>query len=622
MGRRFDPDRAHVMSSPKPRIFNGLFFTLFLILVTLIITPNSTLNIISAPKSFLIGTFSMLAMLIMSLRILATKMSSPRFKLISKKDSPLYIGLVIWIVALFLSTIFSDAPFQSSILGTDERKLGLNFYVSITLIAVISYFLSANQNFQVVLFFGISISACSVALYSSFQNRGLDIFNYTTVYEESSSTLGNPNFVSGFLGFAIFANFFLLFKLRSRFWLTYLIPNFYIILFALFENDSDSGKLAFVISGIFVLLIYLAIRFKPNYVLKLNTPKGLTSLTIVSLLTFLFFFFSSSGRRLTSQLVSDARTDYWLVASRMIESSPFLGHGPDTFNQYFLRYRSISDLAVISQSQISNSPHSFPLEVAQVGGFMLFSSLLIMILSVFVGIMAVCTKEFQFSNFRNGLTSLMLVGSLMAFFLQSFVNVTSIPVSVWAAALLGNLCYLITGSRMQNFRQSHVMHGLSMEGKRTRLMADKFLIKYWRVIFSFLRPSAQFSNAKVKLLRNLITAISLIVIGSLVGVSSSLSFKNEIDFKKAVVAKDGMAMIEISKRWPQENSRLVSLANSLLKEGFHRESLDLALYSVRIFPDEISLWLIIKKNPTSDEKLIQLAKQEVQRLDPLYEDRE
>ena len=90
--------------------------------------------------------------------------------------------------------------------GARGRSTGFVTYFSFAIIALIVSQRRVTGKF----FSALLISNLLVSVYFSLQVFGLDIFVVEEFYSSPSSTLGNPNFVSGFVAFSIFSVFYYL----------------------------------------------------------------------------------------------------------------------------------------------------------------------------------------------------------------------------------------------------------------------------------------------------------------------------------------------------------------------------------------------------------------------------
>ena len=395
------------------------------------------------------------------------------------------------------------------------------------------------------------------------QIYGLDFFIVDEFYSTPSSTLGNPNFVSGFVGFSLFSCIYFI----SRKSLKTSIPAISALglnLLVLSRVVSIQGLIGIIVGfSVFIFLHILTLKRK-------SISGAVSILAFASLLTVLFGLLNRGP--LSSLLGSSttfSRLDYWRAAIRMLFDHPIFGVGLDGYRDNYRLYRDEIAIERFGATQTADSAHNIFLDLFAAGGFPLgLTFLFLSILPAFLVLRRVVR-----ASQRDSL-GILLLAMWSAYQVQALSSVYSLGVGIWGWVLIGVM----------------VSHA------QTEAEATRKTIK-----------------STGKLVRTT-SAIFVILLGSLIAVPQLVA---ETRFLKLANQGDGKALTQLVTNWPQDSSRINLVAQGWQNSGEMIRSKELILKGIAINPDYYPHWKLLLNlpNATSFEK--SNAVNEMKRLDPL-----
>jgi len=342
---------------------------------------------------------------------------------------------IIFLIAIFLTSIFSRQSFFATMLGSYGRNNGSLFYISLSII-FISVVLFGTLQFYKNILITLSFLGSILTIYGFFQILGADFINWELFKNEAILTFGNPNFSSVFLAFSLLATFSLALlnnKNLRTFYLFCFIAQAYLISL----STSFQGKVIFIFC--LALLIGLTLQSSINSIIR---KVGLiwlgTVLTGITMFTGALFSLGPAANFLDGRLGSfKDRTYHWLAAWEMFKSRPIFGVGIDSFRDYYRIFRSEQAIQFrgSSDSWTSNA-HNLFFQFAATGGLILLigylSLLFFVIYRYFVIIRAV----------ENGNSKVMVnifFTLWSAYQLQSLISIDMPALGLWGWVFTGVL---------------------------------------------------------------------------------------------------------------------------------------------------------------------------------------
>lgn len=529
-------------------VFLGAF------LITVTILPNWSYDPVSAPKLLLLCT---LAGVSFGLYLLHPK-KLERVNIFKDKFT-LLIGL--FVVLLILNVTINHYAFAERMYGIRGRATGFMAFISLSAIAfVISKGRTSNR-----FFFYLLISNIFVCGYFLMQIMNIDFFSVENFYSAPSSTLGNPNFVSGFVGFSAFAIIYY-FKIENKIsWLAtfvFLLVNF----FVLYRSQSIQGIIGTLV-GIFVLLFLNVVQSDK---IKIKVGASLLSLGVMTLSVLGFFGLGPLSRILESSTVF-SRLDYWRSAIRMSLDNWLFGVGLDGYGDFYRMYRDQAAIDRFGAGQTADSAHNVFLDMFASGGLPLGVAFLFISIYPAAKILLNLLK-----NSEKDRIGILLLAIWAAFQLQAFVSVNQIGVSIWGWILLGFM----------------VAHGKQAEKEKLQTARK---------------------NSELGAIR-MVGAIFLVISAPLIATPQLAS---EFKFLSFANRADGVSLDNLVSSWPQDSRRMNFVARGWVNSAEPTRAKSLILRAIAFNPNFYPNWSVLIELPNATTEERENARQAMKRLDPL-----
>lgn len=365
---------------------------------------------INLPKMFVLVLF---AAIVLGLSIPAL-LSAHRLTGGSKRIALGLIGL--FIVGLLISTIATDVKY-TALFGEYHRNNGSFSYLAMAILLLVSALVFNSKSSSRYLKF-YAITGLFLTGYGFLQAAGKDPVGWKLDYNPFITTLGNPNFTSGFLGLSGIAIFLLAIEAKDRkvqiSWAIGLIADLYILK----RSGSIQGLFGFLLGAAVIIMVKLWLVNRKYGQIGLvataiaGAPVGLAILNIGPL-----------ARRLYQGTLAN-RLDYWNAALNMFKDHPIFGVGIDRYGEYYRQY-AVQNQVV--QGQITDNAHSVYLQLLATGGLITFIPYLALIFFVtYIGLKALIGAT--------GPTKLRIGGILGIWLGTVAVNIVTIDnlgVAVW-----------------------------------------------------------------------------------------------------------------------------------------------------------------------------------------------
>jgi O-antigen ligase len=519
-------------------------------LVTVVILPNWSYDPVSSPKQYLLTLTAGIALASYFLR---------GFILRDQIKSTFSAAIVIFLLILSINILVNNNVITERLFGIRGRSTGFITFVSLGVIALV-----VSQRAEIKRFFiALLITSLFVSGYFILQINGLDIFTVEEFYSTPSSTLGNPNFVSGFVGFSLFSSIYLISRNNLKISIA-AISVLGLNLFVLSRVVSIQGTIALITGfSIFIFLHIFALK-------KRSITVAISTVALASLLTLLLGLF---GRGPLSNFLGSSTTfsrlDYWRAAMRMLFDHPIFGVGLDGYRDNYRIYRDEIAIERFGTGQIADSAHNIFLDLLAGGGFPL--GLTFIFLSFFPAFLVLC-KVVRAS--QKDSIGILLLAMWSAYQVQALSSVYPLGVGIWGWILLG-------------------------------------------VMVSYAQREAEVTTKTIKRTRNFLSTTSASIVMLLGSFVSAPQLLAEVRFLKLANQGDGQALTQLVTAWPQDSSRINLVAQGWQNSGETARSKDLILKGLDINPDYYPHWnlLLNLPNATSSEKRESLS--ELKRLDPL-----
>jgi O-antigen ligase len=365
---------------------------------------------INLPKMFVLVLFAAITLgLVIPALLSAHKISS--------RNQKLGLGLMgLFAVGLLVSTLATDVKY-TAIFGEFHRNNGfLSYFAMIVLMVAGSLVFNLKSVNRYFTFFGFA--GLLLAFYGILQGLGADPVGWKIDYNPFITTLGNPNFTSGFLGLSGIAILYLALDAKDRKYQVIFTVGLLADLYILWRSGSIQGVFGFLIGATVIILVKLWLINKRYGQIGLaaafiaGAPVALAVLNIGPLASKLY------------QGTLRNRLDYWNAAIGMFKDHPILGVGIDRFGEYYREY-AVQNQVV--QGQITDNAHSIYLQLLATGGLALFVPYLILVLFVtFIGSKSLIKFQGE-DKFKVGA----LFGIWLGTIALNVVTVDNLGVGVW-----------------------------------------------------------------------------------------------------------------------------------------------------------------------------------------------
>jgi O-antigen ligase len=310
-------------------------------------------------------------------------------------------------------------------------------------------FRSANRYFR---FFGIA--GMLITFYGVLQGLGADPVGWKIDYNPFITTLGNPNFTSGFLGLSGIAILYLVIDAKDRKYQVVYAVGLLANLYILSRSGSIQGVFGFLIGATVITLVKLWLINKRYGQVGLVTaavagiPVALAVLNIGPLASKLY------------QGTLRNRFDYWNAAIGMFKDHPIFGVGIDRFGEYYRQY-AVQNQVV--QGQITDNAHSIYIQLLATGGLILFIPYLLLILFItFTGLRT--TIKFQGEDkFKVGAVFGIWLGTITI----NVVTVDNLGVGIWFW-ITGGVLVAISSSHRESETIDQLQKEKTVKGKSAK----------------------------------------------------------------------------------------------------------------------------------------------------------
>ena len=401
---------------------------------------------INLPKMFVLVLFAAIVF----------GLSLPAFLSARKFSTPvqlLGLGLIsLFGLGLLVATVTTDVKY-TALFGEFHRNNGFLSYLAM-IILMASAALAFNLKSVNRYFTFLGIAGLILSFYGLLQGLGMDPVGWKIDYNPFITTLGNPNFTSGFLGLAGIAILYLALDAKDRKYQVIYAVGLLVDLYILWRSGSIQGVFGFLIGAVVIILIKLWLINKRYGQIGLaaaaiaGTPVVLALINIGPLASKLY------------QGTLRNRFDYWSAAIGMFKDQPIFGVGIDRFGEYYRQY-AVQNQVV--QGQMTDNAHSIYLQLLATGGLILFIPYILLVLFItFVGLKSIIKSQGN-DKFRVGA----LFGIWLATIAVNIVTVDNLGVGVWFW-ITGGALVAVSANQVQSIDLDQGHKDKMVKGKSTK----------------------------------------------------------------------------------------------------------------------------------------------------------
>ena len=512
-------------------------------LVTVVVTPASTMDPINVPKLWVL-----LAAVCAMGGVMLTQFKT----LFGEKNwfviIPARALLVVMLIALFVTT----PPFSQQLFGTYGRNTGLLNYFALGTLFIAAAVATGKSAVKPFLF-GTSAALLVNIVYGLIQAIGNDPIKWANPYAPVIGTFGNPNFVSAFMGMGVaFALSYLVAK-GSDIKIRVLSALYFVIaLFDIAKSDAQQGIIVSLLSVGLVGYFLLKAKF-PNPVIRFSY----LGLGVIAGLIGVFGTLQKGP--LASILYKPSvtyRGDYWHAGIEMFKNHPWFGVGLDSFGDYYRVSRTVEATLRRGPSTVSNAAHNVFIDIAATAGIF---ALLAYLAVIAVGMRAAWKISKRSNNFDPFFVSIFV--AWVGYLVQSVISINNIALGIWGWVLPG---MLVAIDRWQR--------------------EEKIVYKK--------------SNATD------FTGMAMIAGLAVGGVVGFLPFNSDATFRNAIESGDANKVYAAATKWPTDVARLMYAAQVFDQNKMQDKAVSLAREAVKLNPRSFDAWNYLYNSPsvTGNEK--------------------
>jgi len=527
------------------------------IIVTLAATPWVSSDALIVPKIIILTSMSffILPELLVNLKSWFSNKILLSMLLISS----------LFIVQMIIVILVSDAPIEQQLYGRTGRGLGFLTFFSLLIILLYSAqritFLDLPR-----IFLGVLIGSVLSSAYSMLQFFGFDFFNWRTQTNGIIGTIGNPNFQSSFVAFAIIPSIIYVWSLKYRYTLTVLLGS--ILLFTLYICESTQGYIALASSLSLYILIFLWFQ-KSKKIFTVS----LLAIIVIGLITLFGMLDKGPLSYYLYKVSVRSRGEMWDTAISIIKDNPFFGIGLDSVGDYSLKYRSQKTANGIDE--YIDNVHNFFLQFAVTGGIVLAILYFSIVLLTFFSITLIFRK---LGTFDKNLAAISV--AWLSFQLQSLISPAAIPTLLWNFVISGAIIGLAANRDIKDsFDDIKVKKNMKLPNETlTRILSYPLVILALVVTIPLFRADSLARDADTK--------------------------------------KDALLAVKAAKAFPESVIRYNRLGAGLYESGLYDLSLEIGRSAVKFNPNSYLTWVLILVNPNATNEERVMAKEKLIEIDP------
>lgn len=505
--------------------------------IPLIINPWNNFDAVNLPKFLLL--LAVAGALFPS--TLAHVISAIRTRNFHSKVEFLAVALpVLFLFSFLLPLTLSESNIWSQLYGAQGRNTGIFAYVSLVVIFW-AFFFAADLDLVKAMLRILPVVASLISIYAIIQYLGLDPINWRNPYSPVVSTMGNPNFVSSFLGISSVITLASLMNrgfsiLQALFFFSYAIQ-----ITAVFLSGSVQG-LVVVIIGLALVLLKTLLGKRANLLkafLVLGFVFGLVSLAG-------FFGIGPLGDVLQRPSLV-YRYYFWLAGLNMLLQNPFSGIGVDRFADWYKSTRSPEMVKLIGEAVTTDSAHNVLIDLAAGGGLIVFTASLLIF-----GLITIRALHAILSIVNLTKQELVIHAAWLCYLFQSLISINQLGLAVMGFMLGGVSLKL---SLLDQESESDI------PSRKKRMSISN-------------KRETNLSKAKLSSVISLVMSLAI----------ASPAYFQDVNFRAGFRQSNGALLIKASSSFPPNEFLMTYTAIVLADDGFKVEARKLLLEAITVNP--------------------------------------
>ena len=493
------------------------------------------------------------------------------------------IAVGLFILAALWSTIVSKSPAAQSLYGQYGRNTGFLTYLFLASISISGLFVTKLDFFKKFLF-GLFFTGFINIIYCLWVLTFGDFIGWNNPYKKILGLLGNPDFISAFLGITIVAA--IAYGISSGIsWINraVIVVMSSIALFEIVQSRAIQG-LVVTAGGIAVIGFYqVRSRFKGNL-----ATMGYSLIVFILGILAVFGTLQKGPLDFVYKKSVSLRGSYWHAGLGMGTSHPFTGVGLGGYGDWYRRTRPLVALKDSPGVDItSNVSHNVVIDFFASGGFPLVLSYLAIVLLAMRSIIKVTLRQKAYDG-----VFVSLVVAWVCYEVQSIISIDQIGLSIWGWAITGFLIAYESSTR-ENIDKSAIGKDNSLRIQKTMknsVISTGLLATIGFVIGVFVTSPAINSDSKW---------------------FSALNSRNIINVE---------ASLSSTYLNPGSTNRLLQAVDLFQRSGFPDQAYKYSKLSVEFNPDSFDSWKQLYYLPNATDVDKKSALENMKRLDPLNPD--
>ena len=340
------------------------------------------------------------------------------------------VASLLFILASVNAVLLSKAPIVQNLYGTYGRNTGFLTYMFMVGVLLCALMLNSEKNFS-YLINGLLITGVVNVLYCAWVLAFGDFIGWSNPYGKILGLLGNPDFISAFLGMFITSSLALLLGTDMKLWKRLILILFSAIAFFEILKSHAIQGLVVTVGGIAIIGFYLVYSKSSGWAIP---SLYLGSAAVIGFLAILGTLQKGPFSFVYKRSVS-LRGSYWHAGIDMGMQNPLHGVGFDTYGDWYRRSRPPVALVDMPGVHImSNVAHNVVIDFFASGGWPL---LLSYIAILFLGIRSILRVTLKLRSYNSIFVSMAATWS--CYQAQSFISINQVGLTVWGWALTGAL---------------------------------------------------------------------------------------------------------------------------------------------------------------------------------------
>ena len=536
-------------------------------LVTLLVTANVSMDPVNVSKLLLTSGlgFGMWAIVIVF-----------DIRNIWNSNKYLLLATILYLILGAVTLLLSNAPVMQNFYGVQGRNTGFLAYLALTGIMLASSQMRSKKSFTQILY-GLFAAGVLNVVYCIIALSGNDFIPWNNVYNKILGTLGNPNFISAFLGMFIAALVAYLFKPGIS--LSLRIVGFGLAAIALYEVQASNAIQGLVVTalGVSIVGFYLVrSHFKKNF----YTIAYLSAVAVVGVTALAGALQKGPLVKYIYKTSVSLRGEYWDAGITMAKTHPLTGVGFDTYGDWYRRARSETAMILPGPSVITNAAHNVFIDVLASGGFILFAAYLTIFIVALISILKVTLRNRSYDALFVALAT-----AWICYNVQALISINQIGLAVWGWLLSGTVIAYESATRNAVFSTGD----------------ERVIPKRHQSFAADTQPGVVLAG----------------VGGFIVGLIIALPpFTADATWRTALRSTDAGTVQAAALKFPMDSSRLATAALLFEDSKLYPQALALARKGISYNPEYFDAWKVLsyisQSTPEEKAKAIEM----MHKLDP------